>query len=90
MGGRGRRPWSLFLQIASRALQSVGRGRSASALPAGDQSPLGSDDFCGAKSHIVEPSGPAQLDTAACHFEMLERLELGVGGWQPAARSARR
>ena len=35
------------------------------------------------------PSRP-QLDAAAYHFEVLERLELGVGGRQPAAKSAAR
>jgi len=32
----------------------------------------------------------AQLAAAADHFEVLERLELGVAGRQPAAKSAAR
>jgi hypothetical protein len=31
------------------------------------------------REHKVEPSAPAQLEPAAYHSEVLERLELGVG-----------
>ena len=87
-GCRGLAPRSPFLRIASRALQSAGRGRFASALPAEYHSRLGAIILRYEITRLSHPT--AQLDAAADHFEVLERLELGVAGRQPAAKSAAR